>query len=144
ELTGQHEIAAPRHDAGLDVHDVAAGGRVEHPRRDARRFALEPSLRMHARAAEKRAYVDERLQVNALRAVLDDAERALSRERADRTFELTHAGLVRVPRDDAAERAVVDREVLSAEPALAHLPRDEVPLRDLELLLLRVADELDR
>src|SRR3989449_236202 len=65
----------------------------------------------------------------------------LASQLADLALELADASLARVTRDDSAQRGVGDRELLGGEPVFRELPRNEIPLRDLELLPLGVARE---
>src|SRR5205085_12567602 len=59
------------------------------------------------------------------------------------SFELTHARLARVPRGDVHERGVCDFELVFFESVLARLPRDEVLARDVPLLLVAVAGQIN-
>ena len=68
---------------------------------------------------------------------------ALRQRSAIRALEVAHARLARVLADDRAQRASRDRELLLRQAVRLELLRDEVALRDLELLVLGVAGELD-
>ena len=58
---------------------------------------------------------------------------------ADLALEITHAGFTRVAVDDVFERLVVELQLVFADAVLDELFRDEVVLRDRELLDHRVA-----
>jgi hypothetical protein len=97
---------------------------------------------VHARPPEQLAHVlrrDRQIVGAARRELAGD----LSRHRADLALELAHAALARVVRHDAHHGVVGEHDVLALEPRLLDLTRDQVLLRDLRLLALGVARELD-
>src|SRR5690606_1305896 len=61
----------------------------------------------------------------------------------DLALEIAHARLARVALDDRAERVFADRRLLGLQAVRLELTIDEVALRDLELLVRRVARALD-
>ena len=75
--------------------------------------------------------------------VLDHLDRDLAADRRDLALEVAHAGLARVVADDAEQRLVGELDILLFEPVGLALLADQVLLRDLELLRLRVAREPD-
>ena len=74
---------------------------------------------------------------------LDDLARDLAADRRDLALEPADAGLARVAAHDLADRVVGDLEPAGREPVLLELLRDEVLLRDVQLLVLGVAREVD-
>jgi hypothetical protein len=58
-------------------------------------------------------------------------------------FEVPHAGLPRVRTDDLLDGAVRDPQSAVRDAVVAHLPRQQVALRDLEFLVFRVPRQLD-
>ena len=74
---------------------------------------------------------------------LRDAQRGLARDAAHRALQLPHARLARVARGDVHQRVVGDFELVFTQAVLARLARDEVLPRDVQLLLVAVAREVD-
>src|SRR5262249_41450887 len=133
EVAGQHEVTVARHDARLDVHDVAARGRVEHSGRDARRFELERTLASRARTPAQRAHFFGAARVEARGPPYDGRRGRLAGDGADGRLSLAKARLVRVAADHLADRGALDGDVVLVEPALAKLSGNEVLPRDREL-----------
>src|SRR6185312_2765226 len=77
-------------------------------------------------------------------AALGDPPRDLAADRADLALEPADAGLARVLGDDDLERGVAERDLARPQAVALDLSRHEVAARDLQLLRLRVAGELDR
>src|SRR6266508_2244474 len=73
-----------------------------------------------------------------------DAPRDLARELPELALELPYSRLARVARDHLQDSAVLDRELSNRKTVFFELARDQVALRDLQLLLFRVAGERDR
>ena len=78
-----------------------------------------------------------------LALALGELARDLAADRADLALEVAHAGLARVALDDLAQRLVGELELRLHQAVLLDLPRHQVALGDLELLLLGVAGQLD-
>src|SRR5690606_18137483 len=72
-----------------------------------------------------------------------DAPCDLARDLAQLTLELADTGFTRVLADHALERRLGDLDLVVAQAVLLALPRQQVPARDLLLLQLSVAGELD-
>ena len=150
-LVGGVAVATPHRaepaDGRLDEHDVAAHRRVVHAGRDAHLVLLADLLRVDARAAQQLAHllgVDDVVRVEHVLALArGHAARHLARDRPHLPLELPDAGLPRVLAHDAHHGVVGEGDPLAPQPALVELPRDQVLLRDLGLLALGVAGELD-
>ncbi len=140
ELSGQDELALAAHQRGLDEHDVAAGRRVVHARRNADLVLAGHLLGVDVGAAEERPDVFG-TDLGRLDLAGGDAARDLARELAELALELAHARLARVAGNDLADRVVREPELTRGEAVLLDLPRQQVDLRDLELLGLGVAGE---
>src|ERR1044071_9890865 len=78
-----------------------------------------------------------------LGASLRDLGRRLAADVGDAALEVADAGLARVLADDRAQRLVDERQLALLQAVQAKLLRQQVALRDAELLVLRVARELD-
>src|SRR2546425_5766128 len=72
-----------------------------------------------------------------------DLPRPPAPQLADLPLQLADARLARVARDDVREGRLRENELIHGQPVLAQLARYEVALRDLELLPLGVAREVD-
>src|SRR3954454_21100589 len=143
ELSRDLELALARKRRGLHEQHVAAHRGPRETGRDARlaRAALH-LLRRDARAPEQVAH---RLRPDApLRAPppLGVLARDLAAHRTDLPLQVAHSRLARVALDDCLERVARELDLRAAEAVALHLARHEVALRDLELLLLRVAGQL--
>ncbi len=79
----------------------------------------------------------------AARLSLRDGHRHLATDRADLPLEVAEAGLPRVCLDDLPDAAVGELDVRLGDAVLLHLLRDQVALRDRELLLDGVAGQAD-
>src|SRR2546422_1111503 len=140
-VTGVQTCALPiSHHARLDEHDVAADRRVIHRGGDPDLVLAGHALGMDLGPPEEVVHVPG-VHREALDLRARDLARDLASQLADLALELADAGLARVTRDDSAQRGVGDRELLGGEPVFRELPRNEIPLRDLELLPLGVARE---
>ena len=76
-------------------------------------------------------------------AALGHRPRDLAHDVGELALEVPDAGLVRVGLDELGEDLVRDLHVLGLEPVVLHLLGDQEPARDLDLLLLGVARQLD-
>ena len=72
-----------------------------------------------------------------------DFARNFPRHRADLPLELSHPALASVVGHHRHDRVVGERDVLVAQPRFLELTRQQILLRDLRLLLLRVTGEVD-
>ena len=75
--------------------------------------------------------------------VRDDPRRGLPQDRAELALELADAGLAGVLRDHRLEHRVGDRDLVLLQARPLALARPEVPARDRDLLVGRVAVEAD-
>src|SRR3954453_21574538 len=143
ELAGDRQPALARKRRRLDEEHVAAHGRPRQPGGDAGLGRAPPHLGVEARPAEQlvHALLGYRQPARARPARV--LERGLAAPRADLALELAHAGLARVLAHDRAQRRVRERDLALGQAGALDLPRHQVPLPDLELLLLGVAGELD-
>jgi hypothetical protein len=130
-------------DRRLDEHDVAAHRRVVHAGRDADLVLLARARDAPRPPSSSRTSSRDRSSV--VRSISPDAIlRATLRATAPIcALELAHAALARVVRRRLITASSVNVDFLSLEPRLLELARDEVLLRDLRLLALGVAGELD-
>src|SRR5262249_22457240 len=76
-------------------------------------------------------------------AAFGDPHGDIAQSRADLAFELAHTGFARVVANDRVQRVVGELGLFRRQPVRGELPFDEIPLRDLELLVLGVAREID-
>jgi hypothetical protein len=97
-----------------------------------------------ARAPEQLAHARPGDRHLALEAALRDLAGDLAADRADLALEVADPRLARVVADDRPQPGVRERHLGALEPAAIDLPRHEVALGDLKLLLLGVAGERDR
>ena len=72
-----------------------------------------------------------------------DAHGDVAADRADQPLEVAHAGLARVVADDGADRVVVDLALLGRQAGGLELALEQIAPRDLQLLVLGVAGQLD-
>ena len=143
ELAGDLQLALAVEGLRLDEQHVAADRRPGQPGRDAGHARAALGLGVVALAAEQLAR--PRLADRALRrAALGDLARDLARDRADLALELAHAGLAGVVGDDRAQRGVGDPQLPALEAVALGLAGEQVALGDLQLLVGRVAGDLDR
>src|SRR5439155_2423932 len=114
--------------------------RVVHPRGHADLVLARLVLRMDLGTPDQVTHILG-VDGNPLDVAAGDLARDLASELPDLALQLAHAGLARVARDDLAQRSVRHRELLRSQTILAHLPRNQIALRDLELFTLGVARE---
>ena len=137
ELAGQGDLAFARHLDRLDEHDVAAHRRPRQAggdayfRRPARHFAL------HVRLA---GVALQRLggHGDLLHLPLHHFERRFAEHALDFALQLADARLARVLGDEPLERGVGDARLRGREAGLDQLARQQILLRDGELLAGRV------
>ena len=142
ELARQRQVpVAAGEQHRFDVQDVAADLGPRQARGDARTREAERAVGSEARRSQVVRHVLGR-HVPDVGRIGRDLRGHLPRDRADLPFERAHAGFTRVLRNHAPQRLVVDDQLLGRQPVLLALPRDEVHLRDVDLLLLGVAAEL--
>src|SRR5207249_3081337 len=103
---------------------------------------LEESPRPEA--LDEFVWSDRRLPAGSVAAAVCEVPGDLPADRGDLAIELADARLARVATDDGAKRLARDRQILLAKAIRAALLRDEVPLRDMDLLVLRVARDRER
>ena len=118
---------------GVQARPVATPGSL------VRRF---DSAKKRRRPRSSRARLAETFSL-AFGLALGDLARDLAADGADLALEVPHAGLARVLVGDRLEGGVSERDLAALEAVLLDLPRDEVALRDVDLLVERVAGELD-
>src|SRR5829696_1888983 len=143
ELARDREPPRAGHRARLDEQHVAADRRPRQARGHAGLGGAPLDVGREARPAEQLAHLGAGRGHLALVGPLRDRSRDLAADRADLALESAHAGLAGVLLDDRLQAGVGERDLRALEAVALDLPRDEVALGDLELLLLRVARELD-
>jgi hypothetical protein len=111
ELTGQDQGVLPLGGAGLHEHDVAAHGRVVHAGGDADGVRLGGLLRVDPGPAQHGLDVVG-ADLHPLGLVAGDPAGGLAGELAQLPLELADPGLPGVLADDAADRVVLDDQVL--------------------------------
>src|SRR6266540_7048012 len=154
DLPGEGEVLVLAvDDRGLDRQHVAAGLRHGDAGGRADLVLLFRQAEVEPLRSEIVVELVER-DLDLLGLVLGDGARHLAADRADLTLEVADAGLPRVATDDLAKHLVVDDQpllvgrvavlrLLLGEPVLLQLPRHEVALGDVHLLVFRVAGETD-
>src|SRR5690606_28926023 len=142
ELTGQNQLTLARYFGGFDEQDVAAGRRPRKPGRDAGHARPELRLALEARRPEDLGDL-VRVDLDALGFALGDLHRDVAQHGADLALEIAHARFARIAVDDEPQRIVVDRRLLGLQAVRLELALDQIALRDLELLVRRIARELD-
>ena len=136
ELAGERQAAAASHRRRFDEEDVAADRRPRQTGRDADLIALEQFVLENFRPAEKLIQI---VGVNladllfAGRDLLGD----LAADRCDLAFEIPQSGFLRVLIDDGADAFVGELDLALLQSVFFDLFRNEMPLGDLELFLLR-------
>ena len=143
ELAGEHQLALAGEDAGLDVHDVAAGGRVIHPGGHPGLLVAAPQRRVDLGLAQQRPHRAGRIHPHLARLAPGDAARGLAGDGGDRSLELPDTGLARVVGDDAAQGLLADLDLGGPQAVLLDLARQQVAPGDLHLLGLGVPGEGD-
>ena len=142
ELAGDRQPSGARVCGRLDEEDVPTDGRVGKPGRDT--GVGRPPAGVGREPARAEPFADTLLvDLDLLRVPGRNERRRLPAERRDLALEVAHAGLARVLRDHQPQRLVRDRDPALLQAVRRDLLRHEVPLRDPELLLVRVAGELD-
>ena len=143
ELAGDRQLARARHRGRLDEEDVAAGRRPGEPGCHAGSLVRRRcSAKKRRRPSSSRARLagDPHL---ALRLALGDVAGDLAADRADLALQVADAGLARVLLDDRGQRRVGELDLGGLEAVGLDLARHQVAAGDVELLLQRVAGELD-
>jgi hypothetical protein len=134
ELTREDEPAVPRHSRGLDEQDVAADRSPRETRGNARDAAAHRDFGLElARTENSREVVPGDGRV--LRVAVRNAHGHVAEHVADLPFEIAHAGFARVVVDDRHQHVVADGHLLGGQPRRLELALDQVPPRDLQLLL---------
>src|SRR4029453_5711130 len=142
ELAGGRELPGARVGRGLDEEDVAADRCVGEAGRDSGIGRALAGVGRETAWAEPGARL---VGVDLDRPGLapGDLARGLAEEIGDSPLQVSHAGLARVLADHDAQRVLADRDLLAGEAVRLELLRQEVALRDPELLVLGVAGQLD-
>src|SRR5262249_7147734 len=145
QMAGHGELLAPAHAASLDEQDVAArwGPSQAHgnawPLDALFDFLLGAELR-HAQHLADNLRRDDEL----VRLALSKAPRLLADQRGNLALEVTHAGFAREAVDDLAQTFDGELDLFAhLDAVFAGLPGDQVLGRDVNLLLLGVAGELN-
>ena len=142
ELAGDRQPALARVGGRLDEEDVAADGRVGEPGRDAR--VGRALAHLAAEAARPEPLAERASSTRTLSASPFAIRVAALRQRSAMRRSRLRTPASRVySRIDRAQDAVGKAQLLLGQPVRLELLRDEVALRDAELLLLGVARELD-
>ena len=142
QLARQRQPLSAGHLAGFDEHDLAAG---RGPGQADRHAGVAGPFR-RLREVLGRAQVPVQVlfgDPEGRGLPLGDRAGRLAGDRADLAFEVAQARLPGIVGNDAADRAVVEPHAVGGQPVGVQLPGDEVAPRDLDLLLLRVAGQLD-
>src|SRR5262249_36908252 len=128
----------------LEEEHVAADSREREARCDASLRSALAYLALETPRAEPTPHaplVDpQRLR---LRLPLGDLTRSFAQHVREAALEVADAGLARVLADDQTQRLVGDGDLVCLETVRLDLLRHEVALGDPELLVLRVAGELN-
>ena len=143
QLAREDQQALPRHPQGLDEQHVAAHGGPGQARDHADAWSLEALVLQELHGAQQ---LVEGLVVEGellLEGALGHAAGHLAADGAELPLQLAHAGLAGVARDDGLERLLGDGHVLLGDAVLLELLGDQVLLGDAQLLLQRVAVEVD-
>ena len=142
---GHGEALAAAHLAGFDEDDVSADRRPHQPDRNARlldallHFLFEAELRNAQHFANHFRRDDE-----LVRLAFGHAARLLADQRGDLAFETPHARLARVVVNQIVQRLVGELDLFAQREAmLLGLPRNQEPLRDMDLLLFGVSGQLE-
>ena len=149
ELTRDLQTGLTLHTGDLDRQHVATGTRHRKTggetgnRRAGRVLGTEPApadvlLQVGFVDDDRRDSVDVTVTLD-----LGDTARRLASDGAELTFQTTNACFTRPTADERMERGVGDFELVLAQTGLLPLAREQVVLRDRDLLVLGVAVELD-
>ena len=137
-------LPLPGHRGRLDEQDLAADRRPGQPGRHAGLLGAAPLLGEEARACRAAlARACAEIVTFACRLALGDLASDLAADRADLALQVSHPGLARVLVGDRPKRRVAERDLASREPVLLDLAGDQVALGDVDLLVERVAGEVD-
>ena len=142
ELPGDGESPGTRHCAGLNEEDLAPGSGDRKTCRDAGFARSAPGLVVDPLVAEDLAHA-LRAEGCPLELSSRDSARHSPRHRTDAAFEVANARLTRVLADDRPKRGIRDAQLLRRHTRRLELARNEVALRDMELLFLGIARKLD-
>src|SRR5262249_54876883 len=142
ELTGEGHLAGSRHRGRLDEHDVAAYRRPCQTRRYADRCDALLDLVVEPRLLQVLDQVF-RPDASPILRVLRDLARNLSEDRADLSLEVAHTRFASVVDDDRSDRRIADLRLSDGEAVGLALLGEQIPLGDLDLVLLGVARQLD-
>ena len=144
ELAGEGEALLAPHLGGLDVEHLAAGGASSD------RPMATPGISVRSSISSRMKYgrAQELLDLlgrhrHGVGRALGVLARDLADDAGDLALEVAQAGLARVLADELLERLVAERDVLRRHAVVLELARDQVPARDVELLLLDVAGQAD-
>ena len=142
ELAGHFQPSLTGVGGRFDEEDVAADGGHGEPGRDAGLGGPLANLAGEAARPEPLARPGL-VDADLVRPALCDTAGRLSAERGELPLEVADAGLPRVLADDESQGTVAELHLRALEPVGLELLGDEVLARDPELLLLRVAGEMD-
>src|SRR5207237_558684 len=139
ELAGYLQSPLDRICGRLDEEDVAADRRPGEPGRDTGVVGAPAGLGEEAALAEHLAHVLRPDRLLPVARPLGVLARHLAADRTDLALQAAHAGLARVALDDQPQRLLGYLDLAAGEPVPLDLAGHQVPLGDLQLLLLGVA-----
>ncbi len=144
QLPCQDEALAARHLGGLEEEDVAAGHGPGHADGHAGHLhSLDDLLAQVLALAQVLGQVLRVHHRGAGELPCGDLGGDLAADLADLPFQVAHAGLPGVASDDLPQGVFGEGHLLRVQPVLLDLPRHQVALGDLDLLVLGVAAEQD-
>ena len=140
QLAGQSHAAAVGQQRCLDVKDLAAGF---GPCQTGGHAGGKLPARLLARKAPRPKPIDHVIGTDGdgLRMTFGMAHRNFARDPADGAFELAHAGLARVLRDDRLQRLFGDDAILGFESGFLELTWNQIALGDFNFLFFAVAGQ---
>jgi hypothetical protein len=108
-------------------------------------WLLRPLLHLlvHERRSAKHVHHDCGSHRQRGEVSLRATTRRLAADGCDFAFEIPHPGFARVPADDCADRIVRKCDVFGLQPVVRDLLLDEMLARNRELLLFRIARDLE-
>src|ERR1700739_3880393 len=144
-MPGHGELLPAAHASRLNEDDVAPGRRPDQTDGNAGLFDTILDLAFGAEARNAESFANHlRRHHHLVGLTLCKTASLLSCDRGDLAFQIADTGFTRVAMDHFAQAVVCELDLLShLQAVLARLLGDEVPVRNVDLLDLRVAGELD-
>src|SRR5260370_13739972 len=145
EMPGHGELLAAAHARRFDENDVAAYRRPNEP--DGHSGSLDAFLDLLLRAKFRHAqeFADHfRRYDHLFHLAFGDPPRLFARDGSDFALQVAHACLTREAVDDFLQALVCELDLFpNLQAVLRGLFRNQVPMRDVELLFSRVAGQFD-